>query len=286
LFAVRIIILNYNGKELLAKCLPSIDQAAKNSKAQCAVTVLDNKSTDNGLNQLTDQFQDLTIWHAPENRLLCSYNDYVKQIPEPIVIFLNNDIKVDLGFVDPLLQKFKKEPNTFLLAPQVLNFDGTQIQAARSIAGMRLGIFWCRARYDGYVQEAQRQSETYSSGFGAFSRSKFLELGGYDDRYLPGIMEDVDICYRASQKGYKLYYEPKSLVYHMGQVSFKKKFGNSRIKIIACRNTFLFMWKNFHGLRFWGSHLFFLPLRLIFSIIRGDFPFLCGFFQAIYSRWK
>ncbi|MDD5670855.1 MAG: glycosyl transferase family 2, partial [Candidatus Omnitrophica bacterium] len=147
--------------------------------------------------------------------------------------------------------------------------------------GIRFGIFQCDARYPGYEKEALTPSETFSSGFGAFSREKFLALGGYDDRYLPGILEDVDLCYRARKAGYHLYYEPQSVVYHMGQVSFKKEFGVTETAVLAHRNTFLFMWKNYSGFSFWIRHLFFLPLRLAFAACRGKWPMLIGFYRAV-----
>ena len=117
-----------------------------------------------------------------------------------------------------------------------------------------------------------------------FSREKFLALKGYDELFLPGIMEDVDLCYRARKAGYHLYYEPKSIVYHIGQVSFKKRFGSFQTSVIAHRNNFLFMWKNFYGPKFWILHLFFLPLRLSFAFFRGNFAFILGFFKTFRTK--
>ena len=278
---IRIIILNYNGAPLLEKCLPSIKQAAKSSKYKTSVAVLDNLSTDSSLPDLAAKHPDVVVYTARENKILCSYNDYLPLIPEPVVILLNNDIRVDENFVDPLVEKFTEDPNTFMTAPRVMTFDGKSIEAARTKAGMKFGFFWANARYPGHLEEAMTPSETFSSGFGAFSREKFLALGGYDSRFYPGIYEDVDICYRAARAGYKLYYEPQSVVYHIGQASFKTAYGAKRIEIMAHRNSFLFMWKNFKGAGFWISHLFFLPLRLAFAALKGQWTLLQGFWQAL-----
>ena len=124
-------------------------------------------------------------------------------------------------------------------------------------------------------------SKTFASGFGAFHREKFLELGGYDRRYFPGIMEDADLCLKAQRAGYALYYEPKSVVYHMGQASFKKAYSDLKRETLAFRNTFLFMWKNFRGIHFWVEHLFFLPLRMAWMMVRGRWGFALGFFEAL-----
>lgn len=281
---VRIVILNYNGETLLPLCLPSIVEAAQESRWPVSVTLLDNLSTDHGLSHAKRAFPAVEAVSAPANRFLCSYNDYLEKVRDPIVILLNNDIRVDKHFVDPLVQKFDQDKETFLVAPRVMNFEGDRVEAGRSIGKLRLGIYWCSARYPGYEKETLAPSETCTSGFGAFSRNLFCRLGGYDPLYLPGIFEDVDLCYRAKQQGYRLYYEPQSVVYHIGQASFKKAFGSEGIACLAHRNNFLFMWKNFSGLKFWITHLFFLPFRLLFAVFTGNRSFVAGLWQALKFR--
>ena len=280
----RIVILNYNGRELLPKCLPSVMAAARRAKTPAAVTVLDNRSPDDDLSFVKKNFPEAQIEIAPRNLCLCSYNEYLLKMDEPVAILLNNDIRVEEDFVDPLMRYFEQDPSAFLAAPRVMTFDGTAVEAGKSEAGVRFGMFWCDARRPGYEKKVMSPSETYSSGFGAFSRGKFLALGGYDLRYLPGIMEDVDLCYRARRAGYRLYYEPASVVYHMGQASFKKKFGRRGIAVMAHRNNFLFMWKNFKGPAFWLQHLAYLPLRLLAALLTGRFAFIEGFFYALSGR--
>lgn len=284
----HIVILNYRGADLLPQCLPSIVEAACKAHSPTRVTVLNNPGpeSESGLDYVRREYPEVLIKHAPRNRILCSYNDYLSEIHEPIAILLNNDIRVDENFIDPLVEKFVEDAATFLVAPKVMTFDGKSVEAGRSKAGICWGMFWCNARYPGYEKEVDASSETYSSGFGAFSRDKFLKLGGYDDRYLPGIMEDVDLCYRAQRAGYHLYYEPKSVVHHMGQASFKKEFGSKQTLVMAHRNNFLFMWKNFSSPLFWLEHLFFLPMRLLYALIAGKCEFVTGFIQAIGCLWK
>lgn len=280
----RIVILNYNGEEMLAKCLPSIAEAVRHAKTPSVVTILDNQSTDKSEEYVRANFPEMEFVKAPENLVLCSYNDYLKTIPEPVVILLNNDIKIDKDFIDPMVEKFAEDPKTFLVAPRIHSFDGASIEGVDTRAGIRLGMFWSSSRYPGYEAHTMVPSTTYASGFGAFHREKFLELGGYDPRYFPGIFEDMDLCLKAQRSGYGLYYEPRSLVFHMGQASFKKAYSDLRRQALAYRNTFLFMWKNFHGLRFWAEHLFFLPFRMVWMLINGRVGFVIGFFEALRQR--
>ncbi len=277
----RVIVLNYNGAELLEECLPSIVKAAARAQFETRVSVLDNQSRDESRSIIEQKFPGVHFETASANRVLCSYNEYLPKISEEAVILLNNDIRVDRDFIDPLLERFSRDPKTFLVAPRVMSFDGRLVEAGSSKAGIKFGLFGCEARYPGYEKEAQVPSETFSSGFGAFSRTHFLALGGYDSRYLPGIMEDVDLCLRARRAGLSLYYEPRSVVYHMGQASFKRAFKPLALRTLAHRNTFLFMWKNFSGPGFWFQHVVFLPARVFFALLKGDPALALGFFEAL-----
>ncbi|MFH1800865.1 MAG: glycosyltransferase [Candidatus Omnitrophota bacterium] len=280
-FKARIVILNYNGEEMLAKCLPSIAEAVRCAKTPTAVTILDNLSIDQSESYVRKNYPEMEFVKAPENLVLCSYNDYLKTVSEPIAILLNNDIQVDKNFIDPMVEKFSGDPRTFLVAPRCHSFDKANVEAVDARMKIRFGMPWISARYPGYEAHTMIPSKTVSSGFGAFSKEKFLELGGYDRRYLPGIMEDVDLCLKAQRSGYHLYYEPRSLVYHMGQVSFKKAYTSLRRETIACRNTFLFAWKNFRGFGFWFRHILFLPLWMVFSLLRLRPEFPLGLFEAL-----
>jgi N-acetylglucosaminyl-diphospho-decaprenol L-rhamnosyltransferase len=277
----RIVILNYNGEEMLAKCLPSLAEAVRHAKTPTAITILDNLSSDQSEVYVQKNYPEMEFVTAKENLVLCSYNNYLTTIPEPVVILLNNDIRVGKDFIDPLMDKFREDSTTFLVAPLVMSFDGKTIEAVDTRAGIKFGMFWSNARYSGYEAQTMVPSKTFASGFGAFHREKFLGLGGYDRRYLPGIMEDADLCLQAQRAGYHLYYEPRSVVYHMGQASFKKAFSDLARETLAYRNTFLFMWKNFNGVRFWAVHLCFLPFRTVWMLLRGRWGFVIGFFEAL-----
>ncbi|MEI8349183.1 MAG: glycosyltransferase family 2 protein [Candidatus Omnitrophota bacterium] len=278
---VNIAILNYNGINLLKECLPSIIAARRVSKQECAVTVLDNQSTDASVNFLKDNFSEIGIYIAKENKVLCSFNEFASKSDADILILLNNDIKVDEHFVDPLADIFQKHSDAFLVGPKCLMFDNKTYDGSRSLWWIDKGIFKASSRYKGFEKDIDIEGYTMQSGFGAFDRKKFLELGGYDDLYLPGIMEDADLCYRAWKAGHKSYYQPKSLVFHMGQASFKKEFGSRKIMELAHRNTFLFMWKNIRDVRVWASHFFWLPLRIFYSVLTNKREFVTGFMKAL-----
>ncbi len=277
----RIVVLNYNGEHYIKKCLPSILKAAQGASHPARVTVLDNQSTDRSLEIIHSQFPEVEVDVAPENKVYCSYNDYFRKIEEPIVIILNNDIRVEEDFIDPLLKAFEEDPGLFLVTPKTMNFDGTEYEGGISQSRIKFGLFWHSSRFLGYERKLHIPSCTMAAGFGAFNRKKLLELGGFDDLFLPGRLEDNDVCFRAWRIGWECYYVPQSIVYHVGGKAFHDKFGKRETLILGHRNSFLFFWKNIRSFRYWFEHLLLLGPRLSFAILTGNRELAVGFKRAL-----
>lgn len=275
---IDIIILNYNGEKLMPQCLPSLIEARKNSRHTVRIVVVDNESADSSLKVL-EMFRNDVVVVKHKNRFLCSFNDVAAGLTSDVVILLNNDVKANPGFIDPLAEVFLKRSNTFLVAPKVLTFEGKEENGA-TIARLKLGLFWSSASCRIHEGSMNRFSHTFSSGFGAFDRRKFVQLGGYDNLYLPGRFEDADLCLRAWRMGWVSFYEPDSVVYHMGQVAFKERFGISGINAIDGKNIFLFMWKNYDP-PLLAIHIIFLPAWLMKWFIKGSFYYISGLFGAL-----
>ncbi|NQT89754.1 MAG: glycosyltransferase family 2 protein [Candidatus Omnitrophica bacterium] len=278
---VNIIVLNYNGMELLKECLPSIMEASKKTSHECRVTVLDNRSTDDSEAFIRKNFPEAVVYVAGSNRVFCSFNEIAGDVDDDILVLMNNDIKVEPDFIDPLIGAFQAHEDAFLAGPKCLMFDGKTYDGAKSKWWLEKGMLKSGSRYEGYEAAIDKEGYTMQAGFGAFDRKKFIELGGFDDLYLPGIAEDMDLCYRAWKKGYKGYYEPRSLIYHIGQASFKKAFGSRKIMELAHRNTLLFMWKNMADARIILGHILWLPARMVYSLLTGRIEFVSAFFKAL-----
>ncbi|MFA5008036.1 MAG: glycosyltransferase [Candidatus Omnitrophota bacterium] len=277
---INIAILNYNGKKLLEECLPSILEAAHNSRLKPKVTVLDNRSNDTSVEFLKKEFPEVNIYIAKENKVYCSYNEFFKNVDDDVVVILNSDIKVDKNFLDPLIKNFK-DPDVFFVSSRMYYFDGVTYQGDKSKAVIRLGIISADTRFKGYKTLIMDKAFTFSTGNGAFHRKKFLELGGFDELYLPGRYEDVDFCFRGWKEGFKGIYEPESITYHKGYASFKAAFSDREIQKTVFRNSLLFMWKNITDKKIlFKMHLWLLP-RLILFILTLRFYFLKGFFDAL-----
>ncbi len=276
----RIVILNYNGRKLLESCLPSIVEAAGKSRRACGVTVLDNCSVDDSRDYVQSRFPSVEWIGAPANKILCSYNDYARTASEEYLIFLNNDIKLEPGFVDPLMDSIEADPNVFFAAPMSRQYDTGEYEGSRSKMELRWGLLRGDARFAGHEKGILEPSLTMQCGFGVFRRSFFLTLGGYDALYLPGTVEDSDLCFRGYRQGWTDRYVPQSIAHHMGQATFKKAFGSSGLRRLNRRNLYLFMWKNVRDPLLLAGHLLCIPLQLARHLARGEWEMLAGFGDA------
>ena len=175
---------------------------------------------------------------------------------------------------------FQENRDAFLVAAKSFLFDGSY-EGGRSIPFIKFGFFGSTCRFQGFEKYTDKFGFTFAAGFGAFDRNKFLELGGFDDLYLPGRLEDADLAFRAWKKGWKSYYQPESILYHIGARSFKDRFGSRGTMELAYRNTFLFMWKNIVSPYYCITHICFLLPRLFWMLFKGRFEFLTGFIKAM-----
>ena len=256
---VNLVVLNYNGEDLLRKYLPSIVANAKASVHSCRVTLLDNCSSDGSLSFVKNHFPEVVIFKAKENKVFCSYNEVAHEMDDDILVLLNNDLSLHAGFIDPLVAPFLKDPKTFFVASH----------GDRAMAKFRWGILSADIHYSGYKRFLNQEGITLSAGVAAFDRKKFIALGGYDELYLPGRYEDVDLCYRGWKRGWKGYYAPESQKFHEGGTSFKRAFSEEEIQTMVFRNSLLFMLNNITSplllLRFFAL----LMLRIIFACFTG-----------------
>lgn len=277
---VDLFILNYNGLHFVGDCIQSFLEATKNSSHQCRVVVIDNQSKDGSPDLIKNKFPQVHLMAMSQNRVLCSFNDAAKQSDADILFLLNNDLKTDPYSIDPMVSIFLKQDDAFLVTAKSLLFDGSY-EGGLSIPLFSSGMFFTTCLFPGYEKLKEQAGITFAAGFGAFHRKRFLELGGYDDLYLPGRVEDSDLMLRAWKKGWKCYYQPKSIFYHMGGKTFKHKYGERGTMEIAHKNTFLFTWKNISDPIYLLEHFFFLIPRMIWMLLKGRWEFTTAFLKAL-----
>jgi GT2 family glycosyltransferase len=276
----HILVLNYNGRDLLGECLPSLVEAARCAPVPCGVSVVDNDSTDDSLTYLAANWPSIEVIREP-NRGLASFNAVLARRPEPVVFLLNNDVKLDPGAIGPMLAAIDEHPDALFSAPLCWTFDGREYEGMRTRVRTRFGMVQGLCRVPGHEEAAGRPDITASAGpVLAVDRAKFLALGGYDPIYFPGRIEDLDLGFRGWMAGWRGYYVPESVAYHRGFGAFGPAFGREGCDRLAARNTLLFAWKNLSGPRLTG-HLAWLPARLARAVLTGRLGFVRAFGEAL-----
>ena len=280
--SVDLIVLNYNGRALLAECLPSVVAAAARSRHQCQVVVIDNSSTDDSLAWLADHHSEVKIISCA-NRGLCSYNEVVKDSSADVVVLLNNDIRLANDAIDPLVEPLVDDSlsnDCWATAPRAWLFDETTLEGFRTAVGWRWGLVQATAHFTGAEAIASLPGDTASAGAAlAVDRARFIKLGGFDPLYLPGRIEDLDLAYRAHQAGYTMRYVPTSHVWHRGEATFSSELGSATSHQLALRNTILFQWKHLRSAASITRQCIGIPLRLAIDWVRAPW-------QPRESRWS
>lgn len=244
---VDVLVLNYNGADLLGECLPSVLRAAAASRHECRVAVIDNASTDSSKAMLQAQFPQVKLYVCA-NRGLCSFNEVLPRLTGSVAVLLNNDIKLAPDCLDdliePLLQCQQKR-RCFLTAPLCWRFDGCTYDGQKTAIRWHWGVVQATWQFPGHERGIHKSGWTASAGAAlAVDRRVFLELGGFDPLYLPGRLEDLDLAYRGYQAGYYAQYVSSAIAYHQSQATFSRVFGKSQCDRLTLRNTLLFQWKH------------------------------------------
>jgi len=276
----HILVLNYNGRDLLAECLPSVVEAAARAPRHCSVEVVDNGSTDDSLALLAARWPEIVI-HPEPNRGLASFNRVLGRLAGRFVLLMNNDVKLAPDSIGPLLQALDANPDALFAAPQCWTFDGRHYEGMRTRVRTRFGLVQGMSRVPGHEALVDRPDLTAAAGpVLAVDRAKFLAIGGYDPMYFPGRIEDLDLGFRGWMAGWKGYYAPESLAYHRGFGSFGPAFGPGGNDRLAQRNSVLFAWKNLGGARL-ATHLAWLPARCVHALLRRRGQFLVALVEAL-----
>ena len=293
--SATVVIPNWNGRDLLEKYLPPLIDALAGNPAN-EILVVDNGSSDGSAEFVRERFPSVRVLALPKNLGFGGgSNAGFREARNDIVVLLNSDMRVDRGFLAPLLAGFTDE-KVFAVSCQIFLSDP---EKRREETGLTEG-WW----EDGSLRVSHRDDPEirvlYPCFYGgggscAFDRRKFLELGGFDELLAPFYLEDTDIGYLAWKRGWKVLYQPASKVWHEHRGTIGKKFSPEFIRGVLKKNFLLFVWKNIHG---WGrvvEHLVFSWSAAVFSLLSEspERTTLSGIWRAVQqlggamaSRWR
>jgi len=285
-----IVILNWNGKTLLERFLPSV---LANSKGQADVYLADNASTDDSVSYCKELFPELTIIENTVNGGYAKgYNDALQHIEADLYVLLNSDVETPEGWLAPMIALFKSDSTIGAAQPKILNLNKkTHFEYAGAAGGFldSLGYPYCRGRIFEHCEEDLGQYNNtlevqWASGACLFVRvDVFKKVSGLDEDYFAH-QEEIDLCRRISNAGYKIVANGESAVFHLGggtlATSNPKKtfynFRNSLFTIVKNEAQCVF-WRilarltldGIAGIRF----IFQGKLRHVWAILKAHFSF-------------
>ncbi|MEW5975371.1 MAG: glycosyltransferase [Acidobacteriota bacterium] len=284
-----IIVLSWNKRELLEECLTAVQTAVSYDGGDHEIILVDNGSTDGTQDFVRIHFPRVRLIELDRNYRFCRANNIaVRYAKNEIVVLLNNDVIVEKDFLRPLLNGF--DDDVFAVTSQIFNYDQTKI---REETGKTFGTLVFGCIHVGHAQpdvldERRLYVPVFYAGGGssAYSREKFLLLGGFNEIYNPGYVEDADLSYRAWKTGYRVLFCPESHVTHKHRSTNATQWGNPRIDYLISRNLFIFFWLNVSSPRLFLKHLMQLPLRLLLDVSRGRFTILRALIGALLKAFR
>lgn len=259
---VAVVILNFNGKQFLQQFLPSITKFSANHK----IIVADNNSIDDSIVFLKNTYPTVQIiQNATNSGFAQGYNEALKHVDAEYLVLLNSDVEVTEHWIENVITLMDSNPSIAACQPKILDFNNLNLfEYAGASGGFidKYGYPFCRGRVFNSLEEDKSQYNNsteifWATGACMFVRAKaFWEVDGFDGDYFAH-MEEIDLCWRLKNIGYKIYVEPKSVVFHVGGGTLNKL--SSRKTFLNFRNNLTTLTKN-HS----SSFLFF---KIIFRMV-------------------
>lgn len=249
---VAVIILNWNGSQLLRRYLPTV--IAGTDAAVADVIVADNGSNDDSLDVLSDEFPNVKVLSFDQNYGFAGgYNKAIDATMYPYTVLLNSDVRTPQGWLNPLLDYMEAHPEVGAVMPKLLQDrkDEKQMFEYAGAAGGYIdchGYPYCRGRLFESIEDdhgqydAEPLSVFWATGACLMCRSELYQrVGGLDADFFAH-MEEIDLCWRIHLAGSDIMMVPQSAVYHLGGGSLPK--GNPRKTYLNFRNNLLLLHKN------------------------------------------
>ena len=248
-FKTAVVILNFNGKELLQQFLPSV--VAHSINEECIVIVADNGSTDDSVEFLGSSYPDVPLIILDKNYGFAEgYNKALQQIDAEYVVLLNSDVETSPGWINNLISYLDSNPDIAAVQPKILSYNRKNCFEYAGAAGGfidKFGYPFCRGRILDTVEEDKGQYDAVMDVFWATGAclcirlKDFNDVGGLDGRFFAH-MEEIDLCWRLNARGRRVVCLPSSVVYHVGAATLNKD--NPKKMYLNFRNNLFMLYKN------------------------------------------
>ena len=245
---IAIVILNWNGKKLLEKFLPSI---VNFSSEKAEIFVADNASTDDSIKFIKTFYPSVNIIENSVNGGYAKgYNDALQAVEADIYCLINSDVEVTKNWLSPVLDVFEKNKNVAIIQPKILDYkDKSSFEYAGAAGGFIdfFGYPYCRGRvFNSLEKDTHQFNDTteifWASGACFFIRSEvYHQLEGFDENYFAH-QEEIDLCWRTNNLGFDIKYVGTSTVFHIGGATLQET--NPHKTYLNFRNSLLNVVKN------------------------------------------
>ncbi len=291
-----VVILNWNGINWLKQFLPTV---VKYSSSDADVIVADNNSTDNSISWIKENFPNVIIIKNENNYGFAKgYNEALKKLEHNYFILLNSDVEVTENWIPPLINLLADE-KTAACQPKLLDYNNKEYFEYAGAAGGfidKLGFPFNRGRILNEIEKDNGQYNDEKEIFWAtgaciaIKSNLFKEVNGFDEDFFAH-MEEIDLCWRIKNLGYKVKYTSRSTVYHVGGGTLNKI--KPQKTFLNFRNNLFMLHKNLPGNKLFSTLLMRLfidgiaGMKLLFSdgishmiaVIKAHFHFYFYFFK-------
>ncbi len=274
---VAVVILNWNGKGLLKRFLPSVIAHS----ADATIYVADNASEDGSVDYVYEHFPTVRVIQNPVNGGFAGgYNEALKHLSEDLFVLLNSDVEVTPNWLEPVIAQFETDPNLGAAQPKILDYKNRdRFEYAGAAGGFidSLGYPFCRGRIFDSIEKDEGQYNDITPIFWATGacmfvrREAFWEAGGFDTDFFAH-QEEIDLCWRLHSLQKTVLYVGTSTVYHVGGATLTSE--SPRKTFYNFRNTLLALVKNVKGGKVWWR----VFLRLLLDGLAGIRFILSGNF--------
>ena len=243
---VTVAIINYNGQDYLRELLSSLQLQ---TFREFHILLVDNGSRDNSLDVVRSTAPSVEIVATGENLGFArAGNLAARHARSPFLALLNTDIKAEAGWLETLVTTAAENPDVAAVSSKMLLYDRPGVLNGVGGCMNRLGYTWDRGMFETDRGQYDRVSEVLfaSAGAALFQRTRFLETGGFDDRFFM-YHEDVDLCWRLWLRGYRVLTAPGGVVHHHFGATTRNARGLEWRERLGERNNIRSMLKNYEG---------------------------------------
>ena len=246
---ISVVILNWNGCEMLRSFLPSVLRYSEAEGVE--VCVADNGSTDQSVEMLRREFPSVRrILLDGNHGFADGYNLALRQVEAEYVVLLNSDVEVTGQWLQPMATYLDAHPEVAACQPKIRSWRQKEWFEYAGAAGGYMDIYgypYCRGRMLHVVEKDEAQYDTpadilWATGACLFIRTAvYKEVGGLDAGFFAH-QEEIDMCWRLRSRGYRLVCTPQSVVYHVGGATLQVE--SPRKTFLNFRNNLLMLYKN------------------------------------------